>query len=389
MYQTALNVQPRSQCQPDLVRNNERSKEMPPEIEQMFSVREMPWHRDADVLDDYPQTFAEARKRAGQDWDPIALPATERLMPVSVLRDHIAREVRNSAALPVDETTENLLRIYEKSLRTDPAFRRIARSDNLHTLSYQRDSYNIIPNSAFGEIIDSVIGAEPDTVKLETGGCLADGRKVWMLARLDEPMQIQTLTRRDESLTFPFLGITSSHDGHASCAARLTTVRICCANTFGAAEAEGQRTGAVYAFSHRSDWREKMGEAREALQFARDEAADYAVAMSDLLGIAVTPVQEQLFLREFIPAPPDGIISDRVAKNIAEARAAVQGFLDSPTVEGAGIRGTAYGLVQASGEYLDWVRVARTPESRMNRSLLRIEPLKAKAAVLAREVASA
>jgi hypothetical protein len=78
-----------------------------------------------------------------------------------------------------------------------------------------------------------------------------------------------------------------------------------------------------------------------------------------------------------------------VAKNITEARNAIQGVLDSPSVLGTGVRGTAYGLVQASGEYLDHVLVARTWESKMNRSLLRAEPLKAKAAQLARMVASA
>ena len=111
--------------------------------------------------------------------------------------------------------------------------------------------------------------------------------------------------------------------------------------------------------------------------------------MSDLLGITITPEQEKLWLRAFIPEPPDGLVSDRVARNIEEARAAVRGFLDGPAVEGAGIRGTAYGLVQAAGEYLDHVRAARSWESRMNRSLLKAEPLKAKAAELARVAASA
>jgi hypothetical protein len=121
--------------------------------------------------------------------------------------------------------------------------------------------------------------------------------------------------------------------------------------------------------------------------YARTETQEYVKAMTDLLGVKITPAQEQLFLREFIPEPPDGLITDRVAKNIIEARAAVMGFLEGPTVDGAGVRGTAYGLVQAAGEYLDHVRAARTWESKMNRSLLRAEPLKAKATVLAREVA--
>jgi phage/plasmid-like protein (TIGR03299 family) len=284
----------------------------------------------------------------------------------------------------VDDTAQALVDLYERSLRTDKEFRRIARDDDMRTLSYQRNSYNIIPNSAFGEIIDSILQAEPDTVQLETGGSLNGGRRVWMLARINEPVPLPG----DGTATFPFLGLTSDHTGQGSCAARLTTVRIVCGNTFSAAEAEGERTGAVYSFSHRGDWRSRLGEAREALMYARAQTREYTEAMTELLGIRVTEDQEQLFLREFIPSPPDGIISDRVAKNIAEARAAVQGFLDSPTVLGAGVRGTAYGLVQAAGEYLDHGRAAKTWETRMNRSLLRAEPAKAKAVKLVRLVAA-
>ncbi len=378
---------------------------MPANVDSLFSVREIPWHREGHVLDDYPQTFEEARKLAGLDWDPVAVPAVERLRTDEEMRRDF-EEILASADAPAPEpdsdfrdlspfgdvpvtgasTVDRLMSLYRSSLAEDKDFRRIARSDNRHqSLSYQRDSYNIIPNSAFGEIIDSITGAEPGKIRLETGGCLAEGRAVWMLARLDEPIEF----RGDKSLAFPYLGITSRHDGKASCAARLTTVRIVCMNTFAASEAEGERTGAVYSFSHRGDWRSRMGEAREALMFARKETAEYVEAMTELLGIRVTPVQEQLFLQAFIPSPPEGIISDRVARNISEARAAVQGFLDSPTVEGSGIRGTAYGLVQAAGEYLDHARRANTWETRLNRSLLSHSPLKAKAAVLAREVALA
>lgn len=358
------------------------------DIDQMFSVRSVPWHKPqtgdrTTVTADYPQNFAEARKLAGIDWDPVAVPAAERLLTTAQYREQVTRIVRDSAMRPVEETAQALTDLYESSLRTDREFRRIARSDDLRTLSYQRDSYNIIPNSAFGEIIDAILEAEPGTVQLETGGSLGGGRRVWMLARVGEPIPLPG----DGTATFPYLGITSSHDGKASCAARLTTVRIICGNTYSAAEAEGERTGAVYSFSHRAHWRDRLGEAREALVYARRQTDEYVAAMSDLLGITVTPAQEQLFLREFIPAPPDGLITDRVAANITEARAAVQGFLDGPTVQGTGVRGTAYGLVQAAGEYLDHVRAARTWESRMNRSLLRAEPLKAKAAALAREVA--
>ena len=47
---------------------------MPANVDQMFSVREVPWHREGTVLDDYPQTWDEARILAGLDWEPISEP---------------------------------------------------------------------------------------------------------------------------------------------------------------------------------------------------------------------------------------------------------------------------------------------------------------------------
>jgi phage/plasmid-like protein (TIGR03299 family) len=389
------------------------------DIEQMFSVRDVPWHKPqtgdrTTVLEDFPQNFAEARVLAGLDWDPVAYPVTaDSVMTSAQFRERA--EAILWEPLAAAQTTDKLVALWEESFRrtvTEPEFtslaevaahiaaadaeagkqpqwNRIARSDTGATLSYQRASYNIIPNSAFGEIIDAIIGTENGAVKLETGGCLGGGASVWMLARLDEPMQFSCKGRKDASLTFPYLGLTSDHTGKAALAARLTTIRIVCRNTLSLSEAEGERTGAVFSFSHRGDWHDRIEEAREALQFARNEVREYTDAMNDLLGIPISPEQETMWLREFIPSPPDSLISDRVMKNIEEGRAAVLGFLNSETVEGAGIRGTAYALVQAASEYTDYYRTARSFDSGLQRSLLKAAPLKAKAAVLAREAALA
>ena len=76
-----------------------------------------------------------------------------------------------------------------------------------------------------------------------------------------------------------------------------------------------------------------------------------------------------------------------MARNVEEARKALRLIFHSATTEQ--IAGTAYGLVQAAGEYLDHVRTARTWETRLNRTLIRPEPLKHRALSLIREVATA
>jgi len=206
---------------------------------------------------------------------------------------------------------------------------------------------------------------------------------VWCLALLDEPVELPG----DDSPTMPYLAITNRHDGTGSCALRATAVRIVCANTFRAAELEGERTGATFSFTHRAGWRDRIEEARQAVTGARQEMADYAELATGLMGIRVTAAQEELFVTQFIPMPPETLITDRVARNVEEARKAVRGILAGPTTQG--LDGTAYKLVQAGVEYLDYVRKARSWETRLNRTLMRPEPMKARTLTLVREIAAA
>ena len=122
----------------------------------------------------------------------------------------------------------------------------ISRSDTGAVLSINKDTYTVIDHGEMGEIVEAVL-AQPN-VKWETAGVLDGGRSVWCLALLDEPITLPG----DASPTLPYLAITNRHDGTAACALRATAVRIVCANTFRAAELEGERTGATFSFIHKA-----------------------------------------------------------------------------------------------------------------------------------------
>ncbi len=327
---------------------------MPANIESMFSVRQLPWHREGEVLDDYPGTWAEARVLAGLDWEPVT---TGVYAPAGINPDGTAHYE------PIE------------------GWKSIARSDTGTVLSLNKDSYTVISHAEMGEIVEAVL-AQPG-IKWETAGSLDQGRAVWCLALLDEPVELPG----DTSPTLPYLAITNRHDGTAACALRATAVRIVCANTFRAAELEGERTGATFSFIHKSSWRNRLDEARQAVTGARKEMRRYTELACHLLGISISPRQRELFVTEFIPMPPQGLITDRVARNVEEARQALRLIFESKTTEQ--VAGTAYGLMQAAGEYLDHVRTARSWETRLNRTLIRPEPLKHRALSLIREVASA
>lgn len=324
---------------------------MPANVDTMFSVREMPWHREGNILADYPGSWAKAREQAGLLWDPVAEPVYQ-----------------------LDGIDDQGQPVY----KAIAGWNRIAHSGTNATLSINQDSYKLIDNGAMGEIVEAVLAQAK--VKWETAGSLEGGRSVWTLAMLDEPIQLPG----DDSATYPYLAITNRHTGTAAAKLRATMVRIVCANTFRAAELEGDRTGATFAFTHRGNWRDRIDQAREAVTGARKEIAEYRRLSEELLGIPITDGQRKLFVEQFIPAPPTGLTTDRVVRNIEAARKSLTDLFDSPTT--AGIAHTGYGLVQAAGEYLDHVRRANTWETRLGRTLIRPEPLKARALSLVREI---
>jgi phage/plasmid-like protein (TIGR03299 family) len=323
----------------------------------MFSVREMPWHGEGQVLDTYPENWEQARKAAGLEWDPVRVP-TAKWVP---------------AAGGDAEAGEWV---------AEEGWDAVVRNDNGNTLFHVRDSLNLITNSEMGEIIESLLKTDKN-IKWETGGSLEGGKLVWVLVTLDEPI---TIAGDKGTWTLPMIAVTNRHDGWGACVARATMVRVVCANTFRAAELEGEQTKATFKFVHRGDWRVRIDDAREAVTQSRREVAEYQILAKDLLGIKVNATQRELFVRAFIPKPPDGLITDRVSRNVDEARDAIRAILKSETTDA--VKGTAYGLVNAAGEYLDHTRKSRTWETKLNRTLIMPEALKAKATVLAREVAA-
>ncbi len=342
------------------------------DIKSMFSVRQNAWHdpQGRFTRDRYPTSIAEARQWAGHDWEPVEAPAFERI------------KVDDPAAFTYsDDDVVVDLADGHHVFRPIQGEKRIIRSDTRAHLRTVPSTYEVIGNQIMWEVIEAV--CDQPNVKLETGGVIDDGRLVWALARLDEPWSAPG----DPSMTYPYVAFLNRHDGRASAKTVNTTYRVVCANTFGAADAEGRETGREYTFRHTKNVMDRIEEAKQALRGLRDDTAAWQELATLLALLPVTATQRELFVTEFVPMPPEGLISDRVVANVEEARAQIRSILDGKTCEG--IASTAYGLVQAAGEYLDHVRRYRNRDTYLQRTLLKPEPLKAKAIQLAREVVGA
>jgi phage/plasmid-like protein (TIGR03299 family) len=345
-------------------------------FESGYCVRKPAWHGLAEVHETYPENWDQAREWAGLSWDPEVAPVYARNLDDGALAEDIQAILENT---PPSERAERLLGLFNGSLETLTGWQQVRRDDTRKTLGMTKTTYKPITHGDYGRIIETVL--QQPGVKYETAGSVEGGACTWALAFLDEPVTIAG----DTTLTLPYLVLNARHDGEGAARLQTTSVRVVCANTVRMCEAEADRNGTVFSFRHTANWEERMNEAREAVMGVRRDFAAYTAWANEMAAIHVTPKQVEHFVTEFVPMEPG--ITDRAAKNVEEARAAVRGILDGKTSEG--ISDTAFGLVQASAEWLDHYRRTRDRESLFRRAIMRPNLAKAKAIDIIREVVPA
>lgn len=351
---------------------------MPAYFDTGFSVRQPMWHRLGEVLDEYPEDWDDARRHAGLMWEPTYLDLyVPRLLEVGTPED------LPTGAVPVGAPGTQ---VGEKTLVHVPVdgFRAIARDDNLQVLATPKDSFQLIYHHQMGELLDAYTEAWRKAgakVKFETAGSIRGGAMVWALVYLDEPYTIPG----DDSETYPFAALLNAHDGTAACKLLPTQVRVVCWNTWNAASAAGDRTGHQLVIRHAGNVNDRLEDVKASLATMRDEAKEWQVLAADLAGINVNDAIVTTFLDEFIPVPENA--SERTRNQREERRATFRKlYTESPT--NAAIQGTAYGLVQAAGEYLDHLRPFRNQDTYLARTMFQPEPVKAGVIKLVRELAT-
>lgn len=378
---------------------------MPAYFDTGFSVREPMWHGEGIVLDEYPTDWADARAKAGLTWEPEERPAFN-MRPLEAFnvdgflaciecagrvgglhhetcsqRKTVAsREVIKSECVPAGAVV-----VGRDVFVPVPDHKLIVRNDNDLVLGVTSDQFSLIHHGGKQRAsMEMILDAFTEGgAKFETAGSCREGRMVWALLYLDEPYKVPG----DSSEHLPFVALLNPHDGSGACKLTRTQVRVVCWNTFQMASAEGDRHGLQFSFRHVGDVQSRIEDAKAALVGLREETVQYVELAESMMQLRADDSAMAKFISEFLPSPTENgeVVSDRVEANVTKARGMFRHlYLDSPTTEG--VRGTAWGLVQASTEYLDHARAFRTPDTYLGRSILRAEPAKAKALEIARRV---
>lgn len=329
---------------------------MPAYFTQGFMVREPAWHRLGTVLEDYPGR-EEAMELAGHDYEVIEI-------PIRVDDERL------------ESLDPELWKIFLG--QPVPSWKALIHSKTGTILNIVKDSYTVIQNEVGWDVIDALVG---EGARYETGITLKDGAVCVVTVLLDEPVKISG----DDSLTLPYGVARWAHDGSASLTCRSTSVRVVCSNTDEASAMQAKKLGTDFTFKHTKNVMEKIEDAKMAIRAIRTGHEAYVRLSEELAKKKVSKEQRELFITEFLPMPPEALISDRVVGNVEEARALVRNLFEGPTIPEAH-KLTAYGLRLAGIEYLDHLRGYHNNDTYVGRQLLRTEPAKKQLGKLIAEV---
>ena len=325
--------------------------------DKLFTVRKPSWHGLEDLLSDYP-TRQEAEALV-HGWH--------------VEREPLYRKVVTAGG-------EDNREFFEEYYELVPEFELNVRSDTSTDLAVvPSERIDVQPYEMWD--LAELIQGEDKNVMFETAGSYNEGRNVWILIRLNEPIEIKG---DPQGATLPYFALQNGYAPGIAFRGQAINIRILCANTSRLADLQSA-DGSSFSFAHTTNLRDRVEEAREALAEWREGIQEWKRRKEHLAELKVTTEATNWFIEEFIPMPNERIISDRVRENVEIARlellTELYGGMNS------GITGTALGLFEAASSWNEHVRAAASQQSRFKRALLEPTSILSDAAELALKAA--
>lgn len=287
---------------------------MPAEIENMFSVREVPWHRIGTIVEE-TVTAKEALELGGLDWEVDLRP----------LKAYLGHDHR-----PQYVTVEDRMGI--------------VRNTDLSVLGVVGTNYVPFQNYQAFEFFDNLV--DSGEAKYETAGSLRGGKWVWLTAKVPQHISIGGIDDHEV-----YLLLSTSHDGSRAITVSVTPVRVVCANTLNAALRGAKRKWSV---RHISTAGQRLEEAREAIGMTFKYLDAFQEEAEELLSQEFTESEFAKLVDQLIPDRPRKETTVEVLR---------MNFAEGPTLEN--VRGTKWAAYNAVGEYFDWLREPRTNEAQV------------------------
>lgn len=235
----------------------------------------------------------------------------------------------------------------------------LLRSDNGNALGVVSAKYNIVQPGAVLEFFRDL--TEQHGFVLDTAGTLFDGARFWALASIGENAEIGQGDKIGG-----YLLLCTSADGSMATEARYTTVRVVCNNTLGFARDTGKPDVKV---SHRTKFDASLAKRELGIGLHsafEDTIATYKrLADTRLLDLDMVKKTMSLFNPKASELAKDEATKLMNSKPVTRILSlAVDGKAIGSNLDG--IKGTAWGWLNAVTEYVDHEARARSQDNRLN-----------------------
>jgi phage/plasmid-like protein (TIGR03299 family) len=230
------------------------------------------------------------------------------------------------------------------------------RSDTGAVLGIVGERYRIVQNRDAFCFIDQLIGS---AMHFETAGSLHGGRRVWVLARLPEHVEVGGDELR------PYVLLMNSHDGSTALVAATTPVRVVCQNTLNWGL---QRARQRFSIRHTEAIAQRVHEARRVLELSIDYYEQFKRTGDELASQHCTEAQLRSVLDELYPSGEGDTATPRAARSREQVKERISElFLHGPT-QGNAPR-SKWAAVNAIAEHADWLRPIKQGTERFARTL--------------------
>lgn len=233
------------------------------------------------------------------------------------------------------------------------------RSDTGLPLAIVSRRYEVLQNVDAFAFLDSLVGT--GDVRYESAGSLDGGRRIWALARLSTEGLETEVVEGDELL--PYLCLSTSHDGSMAVRIAGTQTRVQCANTIAIVDRQsGNKVDLVQSFRHSRKINEHLEEVRTAIGLVTDGHRAYITAARALAGVQLAKNKNQMleddrakqYLAALFPNLADPEASAAAQKRAENAVAQIiRNYHEQASCQSDGVRGTAWGLVNAVTYFWD------------------------------------
>jgi phage/plasmid-like protein (TIGR03299 family) len=287
---------------------------MSAEVENMFSLKEVPWH-DQGIILDHPPSTEEAIKCAGLDWEVKLVP------------------------LGGDLDGEPL---------KDVGAWATVRSTDRRVLGTVGPTYHPLQNRDAFKFFQPVLDA--GEANLETAGSLRHGKRVWILARVKaDPIEIVP-----GDAVMSYILLSNGHDGTMAIRAGFSSIRVVCANTLAAAHADG--ASKLLRVRHTENAAKTLDEVREIMDVGRREFVASTEKMRTLARKGVNAEDVKEYVRKVFAPKVTMLDKEQESKCERLMGKIIPLFEKGRGNDLPGVKGTAWAMYNAASEYLTWER---------------------------------